>query len=356
LFSQGASLANLEFVHHIPLCLELAEVFVPVATRLSDMGARLWVDKEGQPWCFLEEDNIFNLNEVPAHILTQVIQKIIVEHGLGCDSLYGGERSAVYLDVRQTDFKKLSMAEQRYYRQVERWAKLNLKEKALAVRPAIDFTLGGLSIDDHFETNLRGVFACGEASCTFLGANVNQGHLFSSMLAEGLMASEAVVEYCERLSRGSDEISEKLFEVEKNRQFEWQREILSQEGLENPYALWDELTFNMRENVGLVRSNGKLKTALEIIDDIGERVNRIHLSPDTQKLGQDLVFTQRLTHCLNLAEAIVISCLYRNESRGCHFKPDYPKKDDQNFLNQSLVYLHDDTVHVRFQKHGQEVA
>ena len=104
------------------------------------------------------------------------------------------------------------------------------------------------------------------------------------------------------------------------------------DGNENPYVLHKELGEWMTNNVTVVRYNDKLEQTDNKIQELMERYKKIGMT-DASKFGnQAATFTRHLWNMLELARVITIGALMRNESRGAHYKPDFPERDDENFL------------------------
>ena len=120
------------------------------------------------------------------------------------------------------------------------------------------------------------------------------------------------------------------------RQQKWQEEmnqaLISQQGSENPITIWKELGEIMTEHVTVTRVNKNLETAQAKINDLEARYRKINLSDRTRWSNQTLNFARELGNMLTLARVITVGALRRNESRGAHYKPDYPERDDNNWL------------------------
>jgi succinate dehydrogenase / fumarate reductase flavoprotein subunit len=104
------------------------------------------------------------------------------------------------------------------------------------------------------------------------------------------------------------------------------------DGPENPYVLADELGKWMTENVTVVRFNDKLEATLNKIAELKERFGRVGVPDTGSHSNQPAVFTRWLDGMLTLAEVITKGALQRNESRGAHYKPDFPDRIDDEFL------------------------
>jgi succinate dehydrogenase / fumarate reductase flavoprotein subunit len=109
-------------------------------------------------------------------------------------------------------------------------------------------------------------------------------------------------------------------------------EIAQMRGTENAYVIHQELGQMMTNNVTVVRRNDELRGGIEKILELKERVGRVGIGSSTSVYNQELLFVNQLTNGLDLAHAIVEGALQRDESRGAHYKPEFPERDDENWL------------------------
>src|ERR1700721_4838261 len=108
--------------------------------------------------------------------------------------------------------------------------------------------------------------------------------------------------------------------------------LISQQGTENPITIWKELGEIMTEHVTVTRINKNLEGAYAKLGELQARYRKINLSDRTQWSNQTLNFARELENMLILARVVTIGAYYRNESRGAHYKPDFPEADDANRL------------------------
>ncbi|HUB26962.1 MAG TPA: hypothetical protein VL992_16165, partial [Tepidisphaeraceae bacterium] len=113
--------------------------------------------------------------------------------------------------------------------------------------------------------------------------------------------------------------------------------LLAGEGDENPRLLAGEIGRWMTEHCTLVRHNDKLEMALDKCQQWKQRARRIKLSDTGSWMNQSLPFARSVRDMIVMAEAILCGALMRNESRGAHFKPAYPNRDDVNFLKATIA-------------------
>jgi succinate dehydrogenase / fumarate reductase, flavoprotein subunit len=130
----------------------------------------------------------------------------------------------------------------------------------------------------------------------------------------------------------------KIYESETARQREAFDKIYRLDGDENVFALWRELGDLMTENVTVVRFNAKLKVTDDKILELKDRWGRVGLNDKGKWANQEVLFVRHFYNMLELARPITLGALNRDESRGAHYKPDFPERDDQNWLKSTLAH------------------
>jgi succinate dehydrogenase / fumarate reductase flavoprotein subunit len=146
------------------------------------------------------------------------------------------------------------------------------------------------------------------------------------------LAGPAAVKYARNLVSGAESTSSAVYENERKRQEEKNQALISPDGTENPMTIWRELGEVMTEHVTVTRINKDLQAADAKIRELQERYGRINLSDRTRWSNQTLNFARELGNMLVLARVVTLGALQRNESRGAHYKPDFPERDDANWL------------------------
>jgi succinate dehydrogenase flavoprotein subunit len=153
-----------------------------------------------------------------------------------------------------------------------------------------------------------------------------------SCIFGGGLAGPAAVKYAQNLEKGAEAAPSAVFEAERKRQEEKNQKLISQDGTENPISIWRELGYVMTEHVTVTRVNKHLEAAEAKIRTLQERYQKINLSDRTKWSNQTLNFARELENMIILARVITLGALARNESRGAHYKPDFPDRDDANWL------------------------
>jgi len=140
-----------------------------------------------------------------------------------------------------------------------------------------------------------------------------------------------------------------VFEREQKRQQEINERLLVQQGTENPLAIWKEMGAWMTEHVTVVRHNKNLEKADAKLQELLERYQRINVSDQTKWSNQTLNFVRELYNMLILARVITLGALARNESRGAHYKPDFPERDDKNWLKTTRAHWENGPIKLKYE-------
>jgi succinate dehydrogenase / fumarate reductase flavoprotein subunit len=340
LFQQGVDYANGEFIQVHPTAIPGEDKLRLMSESARGEGGRVWVPKnpadqraprsipEAERFYFLEEWYPKYGNLVPRDIATRAIHRIVYQERLGL-----GGKAAVYLDVthipRETLDRKLEGILEIY----EKFLGVDPREEPMQVFPAMHYTMGGMWINAHDQaTSVPGIYAAGECEYQYHGANRLGANSLVSCIFGGGLAGPAAVKYAAGLQSGAEAASSVVFEKEKKRQEEKNQALISSQGDENPITIWRELGEIMTEHVTVTRINKNLERADAGIQALQARYVNVNLSDRTKWSNQTLNFARELDNMLILARVITLGALQRNESRGAHYKPDFPERDDANWL------------------------
>jgi succinate dehydrogenase / fumarate reductase flavoprotein subunit len=340
LFQQGVDYANGEFIQVHPTAIPGEDKCRLMSESARGEGGRVWVprdptDKRGanqipesERFYFLEEWYPKYGNLVPRDVATRAIHKIVFELKQGL----AGE-AAVYLDVTHIPKEILDRKLEGILEIYEKFVGYDPRIYPMKVFPAMHYTMGGIWVDnDKQATNVPGIYAAGECEYQYHGANRLGANSLVSCIYGGMLAGPASVKYARNLEKGCDATDESIFERERVRQREFNDSLLHQQGSENPITIWKEMGETMTENVTVIRYNAKLKETLEKLGTLRDRYQKINLADRTQWSNQTLQFARELHDMLILAEVITLGALARNETRGAHYKPEFPERDDANWL------------------------
>jgi len=340
LFQQGVDYANGEFIQVHPTAIPGEDKLRLMSESARGEGGRVWVPRnpaekraprsipEAERFYFLEEWYPKYGNLVPRDIATRAIHRIVYQEKLGIDG-----QSAVYLDVthipRETLDRKLEGILEIY----EKFLGVDPRVEPMKVFPAMHYTMGGIWVNGEDQaSNVPGIYAAGECEYQYHGANRLGANSLVSCIFGGGIAGPAAVKYAKNLEKGAESTPAAAFEAERKRQEEKNQKLIGQNGSENPITIWRELGDLMTEHVTVTRINKNLEMADGKIRALQERYKKINLSDRTKWSNQTLNFARELENMIVLARVITLGALARNESRGAHYKPDFPDRDDANWL------------------------
>lgn len=326
-YKQGAYYGNGEFIQIHPTAIPGDDKLRLMSESARGEGGRVWTYKDGKPWYFLEEKYPAYGNLVPRDIATREIFEIVVNQGLGVN----GERM-VYLDLSHIDSKVLDIKLGGIMEIYEKFVGDDPRKIPMKIFPGVHYSMGGLWIDYNHQTNIPGLFAAGEVDYQYHGANRLGANALAGAVYGGMVAGPKAVEYMKGLKKSAADVDKKYFEDQKKLEEEKYNNLLKMKGTENPYKIHQELGEWMTDNVTVVRYNDKLLKTDEKILELKERYKKIDMSDAAKWSNQAVVFTRQLEAMLDLARVMTIGAYLRNESRGAHYKPEFPDRNDEEWL------------------------
>ncbi len=331
-YQQGAYYANGEFIQIHPTAIPGDDKLRLMSESARGEGGRVWTYKDGKPWYFLEEKYPAYGNLVPRDIATREIFHVCVDQKLGIN----GE-NMVYLDLSHKNPKELDIKLGGIIEIYEKFMGDDPRKVPMKIFPAVHYSMGGLWVDYDQMTNIPGLFAAGECDYSQHGANRLGANSLLSAIYGGMVVGPNAVKYINGLSKSADDLSSILFDqAVKDEQGKWD-DIMNLDGTENAYVLHKELGEWMTDNVTVVRYNDKLQDTDNKIQELLERYKNININDTAKWSNQGAVFTRQLQNMLQLARVITIGAYNRNESRGAHYKPDYPERNDEDFLKTTMA-------------------
>jgi succinate dehydrogenase / fumarate reductase flavoprotein subunit len=235
----------------------------------------------------------------------------------------GSEHGGAYLDIshKPADFVRHKLPSM--YEQFIKLADIDITKEPMEVAPTVHYAMGGIRVEaETGASTVPGLFSAGEAAAGLHGANRLGGNSLTDLVVFGRRTGEAAAAYADRL-RTPLAIDEHQIQCEKElllRPFE-------SGGRENPYLLHQELQEVMSEHVGIAREESVMQEGLQKVLDLQERAGDIDVqgsrmfNPGWHTARDDLFM-------LTLAEAVIRAAILRKESRGAHFRTDYPDKDE----------------------------
>jgi succinate dehydrogenase flavoprotein subunit len=262
----------------------------------------------------------------PPELLTRdhVSRCIVREIKEGRGSPHGG----VYLNISWIKQRLPNAAEHikrklpSMYHQFKQLAGIDITEQPMEVGPTTHYVMGGARVDpDTQMTRLPGLFAAGECAAGINGANRLGGNSLSDLLVFGKRAGEFGAKFAIENAHG---------QIDSDKVDACAREALKpfENGSgENPYSVQRDLQEVMQHNVGIVRDEGEMRSALDHLKTFWERAGRVGVTGN-RDFNPGWHTALDLKNLLTVSEAITRAALERKESRGAQFREDYPNKDD----------------------------
>ena len=360
LYMQGMKYGNGEFIQIHPTAIPGSDKLRLMSESIRGEGGRVWVygdasktieapdgqtipcGETGKPWYFLEELYPAFGNLVPRDIGAREILRII-ELGLGVEG-----RDEVYLDVTHLPEQSVHKLESVLHI-YQRFTGENPRKVPMRIAPAVHYSMGGAWVDwpsaddpDRMArfrqmSNLPGCFVAGEAEYQYHGANRLGANSLLSCIFGGLVAGVEVPRYLDSLSGTWEDTPEQFFQDALKHEVNFKEDLMSRDGSENVHMLHEELAKVMVQNVTVKRNNQDLKKTLDKIKEIRERYKNIRLDDQGHRLNQTYIFANQFQSMLELALVVTKGALLRDEFRGSHFKPEFPERDDENWLKETIA-------------------
>lgn len=256
-----------------------------------------------------------------------VARSIYKEVQAGRGTPHGG----AWLDISHKGSEFIRRKLPNMYDQYLTLADIDITKEKFEVAPTIHYTMGGVRSDpETCATNIPGLYAAGEVACGLHGANRLGGNSLSDLLVFGRRAGDAAREYARSLSAQPkvDEAELKVEEQEMLRPF-------SVDKGENPFGLHEELQEVMGTHAAIARDGKTLEAGLNKLKDLQERARNMGIS-GSRMFNPGWHSIHEVQSMLTLCEAILKSGILRKESRGAHWRTDFPDFDEAlgktNFL------------------------
>ncbi len=360
LYQQGCYYANGEFIQVHPTSIPGEDKLRLMSESARGEGGRVWVPKnqgdkrdplsipENDRWYFLEEWFPKYGNLVPRDVATRAIFKVVYEHNLGVDG-----QPMVYLDLTHIDRATLDRKLEGILEIYEKFVGDDPRTTPMKIFPGMHYTMGGLWVDFNQATNIPGIFAAGECEYQYHGANRLGANSLVSCIFGGFVAGPNAVRYArsQQATTGNGH-----FDSERKRQEEINAGLMKSDGNENPFRLWRELGELMTKDCTVIRYNKNLQQTDAKLVELLERIARVNLSDRSMWANTSFAFTRQLYNMLQLSRVIAQGAAMRDESRGAHYKPDFPERDDKNWLKTTKAYFAPDADEPKFEFEPVDVS
>ena len=352
-YQQGVTYANGELIQVHPTTIPGEDKLRLMSESARGEGGRVWVPRtpgdkrpfkqipEAERFYFLEEWYPKYGNLVPRDIATRAIHKVVYEEGLGIDG-----QPMVYLDLSHIDRATLDRKLGGILDIYEKFVGDDPHNVPMKIFPGMHYTMGGLWVDFNQMTNIPGIYAIGECDYQYHGANRLGANSLLSCIYAGFISGPNALSYAKSLPALEGDGGHA---AELTRQAGINSTLLKNKGTENPFKLWRELGDVMTKHATVIRYNKGLQQADEKIVELLDRYKNVNLSDKSQWANTSFAFARQLKNMLELARVIVQGARLRDESRGAHYKPDFPERNDERFLKTTKASYTGDVIGPRFE-------
>ncbi|MEG1577864.1 MAG: FAD-dependent oxidoreductase [Oscillospiraceae bacterium] len=326
LLQQGVTLKNLEMIQYHPTTIETANKRMLVSEAARGEGGRLFYLKEGQRVYFMEDKFGPRGNLMPRDVVSREIY--LTGQQVYLDISFLG---ANLINERLTEVRELCMD----------YLKLDVTKEPIPVAPSVHFFMGGIAVDVNHATNISGLYAVGECASIYHGANRLGGNSLLAALYSGRVAADHA------MARPSLPAAQTDWEAEAGALFAEIRSHQSDRSTFSPFYLLKEIERVMHQSLGIARCAQQLEEGIAEIDFYIDANPKIIYNTVISKYH-----TIMMEQYLVLAKAILLSALARRESRGAHYRTDFPETAPA-FCAASLAKFQDGQIHIYFEKEAR---
>ncbi len=320
-YRAGVALMDMEFIQFHPTTLKDTGILISEGARGE--GAYL-VNTLGER--FMERYAPQQMELATRSTVSLAIATEIAE-GRGVDD-------CILLDLRHLGRERILERLPQIRQLALDFAGVDPVESPIPVQPGAHYAMGGIKTNNWGETDMPGLFAAGECACVSIhGANRLGGNSLLETIVFGRRSGLRSAEYAANAQDPTTDMG--VLRSEEGRI----AHLFKNEGPERPWQVREELGRTLTQRLGLVRTKDKMAAALDHMKELKVRARRVRLEDHGKIFNSDLVTALELNSLVELAETAIAGGLARQESRGAHYRRDFPERDDANWLKHSICHL-----------------
>src|SRR5438874_4627386 len=330
-YRAGAGLKDMEMVQFHPTGLPFTGILITEAVRGE--GGYL-TNKEGERFLKRYVPNKMELG--PRDIISRAMITEF-EEGHGFEGPHG---KYLHLDVRHLGEKHID-EKLPFMRELGReFLGIDIVREPIPVRPVQHYMMGGVDADIYGATPIAGLYAAGECANVGLnGANRLGSNSLSECLVFGAASGIAAAEYA---SSGRPVTATPVDAMVWDEAHRVEVDYLDKKGGDEKIGvIREEMQRDMDAGAGVFRTKQGLEELVEKLGGLRERFERIKIEDSSRTFNTELTSAMELDFMLEVAQAIAVSALAREESRGAHSRRDFPERNDDKFLKHTLAYRRD---------------
>ncbi len=334
-YRAGVPLKDMEFVQYHPTGLPGTGILITEASR----GEGGWLkNKDG--YRYLQDYGLGPPTDTPVHRKMELGPRDILsrchmqEYEKG-RTFEGPHGHYVHLDLRHLGEEMIN-AKIPFVRELaSKYVGIDPVYEPIPVRPVVHYMMGGIHTDVTGKTSVEGLYAAGETACVSInGANRLGSNSLTECLVFGARAGRASAEYAQsRVSPSSDPVAALASDEERR----LDRVLRNDSGKEKIAAIREGMQSAMEQGTGIYRDEAGMQKTCDALRELRERFKDVTVEDKGEIFNTEVTAALELDCMLDIAEAVAHSAVNRKESRGSHTRTDFPKRDDEKYLQHTLA-------------------